>query len=401
MRVATLLVLLPLTLQFGCFLQSKKQSASAPPGGSQLLLRDRVLIDRVGNGNAARLQFETAQPALCEFSYTPQTTGVPDPNQPPVTSQCSSPETPRTQFVEKIANLRTDLLYRITITAWATGSDKSHGDSIVVDEQPTGQGTATDQHTTNGAVNGGDLGVPSTYETLFIARLDLPLKSAEVYRTALGEASSPAKIKEKFVRQTGCQKGSIPFESAFRTAAPDLQLTNLATKDLATAAGKAHPDFPPRQLLTYSSINLSLDTWTILAQLNGTDLNIGVRPINSIANLEMESASTVAFDPPSLSKVSDPLKIDPSKPLKISWTVTGNLLDSAYLSVQIGRPGYVKAIYCIFPAADRTGSFDPALLQSLDDGTYVIAAELSTNQLVAKYSFVVATADWRMGRITK
>ena len=153
--------------------------------------------------------------------------------------------------------------------------------------------------------------------------------------------------------------------------------------------------------MTYPSLNEGAEKWTLSYQLNNKDISVPVRPLSRILNMEMESTEIINFDAPQLAEAVDPLKIDPTKPLKISWTTANNLLELSYVTVQIGRPDYDKSIYCVFPADKRSGEVEPKLLQGLDEGKHVLLAELSSNQVWVKDGWLVTTYDWRSGRIEK
>lgn len=374
-----------------CFLKPKKKKAVRNLGGaSGLIITSEndvraIFLDRIGNGDTARLQFKTSQPAFCELAFYTQDPTIEPKKDAPKVQACLGNDA-RLEFVEKLEGLRTDVLYEIAITAWTAGSDKAHGETITVRESATTPG-----------VDGDDDG---KIKELMVARFNIPLMVAEVHRHTLAEAGSMSAIRAKLAREAGCRVG-VPTDAApFRDANPDVGIKGLLTRDFAAGSATAHPDQPGRLQLTFPSLNDGPDKWTLLYQLGDKDVSVPARPMARILNMEMESAAITAFDKPQLLEAEDPLVIDKTRPLKFAWT-TGNLLDQTYLTVTIGRPDDDHAVYCVFPAEKKSGVIEPALLEQLNDGRHVVLAELNTNQMWAKDGWLVSVYDWRAGRIEK
>lgn len=370
-----------------CFLMPKKKSAKKVGGISGLIITSEnnvsaILLDRIGDGDTARLQFKTIRPALCELAFYSQDPTVEPKREAPKVQACSSTEA-RTEIVEQILGLRTDVLYDVIITAWDKGSDKSHGETITVRESAS-TGTQSD----------------GKIKDLMVARFNIPLMVAEVHRNTLPEALLLSTIKSKIARSIGCRIGVPADDAPFRDANSDPGIKGLATRDFASGAAISHPDQAGREQLVFSSLNDGLDKWTLLYQQGTKDVSVPARPMSRILNMEMESADIIAFGPPQLMEAEDPLVIDPTKPLKFAWT-TGNLLEQSYVTITVGRPDDDKAIYCVFQAEKKSGVIEPAMLEQLDSGRQVVLAELNTNQLWAKDGWLVSVYDWRAGRIEK
>ena len=378
-----------LLAQGGCFLKPKKKSGSAAIGDNDALIdRTSIVMDRIGDGDAARLQFTTVRDSTCQMAYWSQDPDVQPTKDNPTVVPCSSPGTFRSTFTEQITGLATDSLYFVLITAWTAGSDVIHGDVVTVRETPSTGTTSTD-------------GAADVFSQLMVARFDLPLLTAEIHRNILTAPADIPTIKGQLTRQIGCTQGVPAKDAGFRDAAKDVGITNLATQDLAAGTAAPSIDYPERLQITYGSLNNGIDKWTLLYQAKGKDFLIPATPISRILNMDMESAQILNFDAPQLATAPDPLKIDVTKPLKLAWTTTGNLLDLSYLSVQIGRPDYEKGIYCIWPANKFTGVIDAKYLANLDDGTHVVLAELASNEIWAKDGWLITTYDWRSGQIEK
>src|SRR5690606_19848901 len=102
-----------------------------------------------------------------------------------------------------------------------------------------------------------------------------------------------------------------------------------------------------------------------------------------------------------LAEAADPLKVDPTKPLKLNWTTGSSLLENTYITVQIGRGDNPKSVYCAFSAAKRTADIPADVIEKLDDGRHVVHVEMIANQIWLRDSWVITTHDWRSGRIEK
>lgn len=373
-----------------CFLFPEKKDGKKGSGASTgLIIREGIYFDRLGDGDTARLQFKTTRPAVCELSfYSREAGGTPTKEKPEVIS-CSGQDRARQEFTEQLTGLRADTLYDVVISAWELSNGKAKSESVLVRESSGNP---------NAVATGGK---SELFKELFVARFDLPLRTAEVHRTVLESPIDVAGIKSRLTRKVGCQQGAPPPPAAFREAHKDLSLTNLATRDLASGTAQPHPNSPGRVQLTYGSLNDGVDKWTLLYQLNGKDVAVPIRPISRLINVEMESASVLSLDQGGLSSSPDTLKLDAKKPLKISWTTGSNLLELSYVAVQIGRPENDKLIYCLFPAVQRTASIDSKLLQTLEDGPHIVQVELASNQIWVKDGWLATLYDWRSAQIEK
>lgn len=390
MLVRALAIALILPLTSACFLKPKKKSGKKANAASSLIARDSIFMDRIGDGDSARLTFKTKIAAQCAMAfYSQDQNGTPTKDQPTVVP-CAQGDA-RTEFVEELKGLQTDTLYYVLLTAWEGGSTKEHGDLVTIKETPNSSSVITPGGEGDGL-----------FRDLMVARLDIPLGVAEVHRHAFDQPTDAASIKTKLNRTIGCQQGVPTKDAPFRDAAKDIVIQNLATRDFAAGNAAAHPDYPGRLQLTYPSVNEGVQRWTFLYTLNGKDILVPIRPIRTIVNMEMESGDAIMnFDKPQLADAVDPLKIDPTKVLKFSWTTENQPQETAYVTVQIGRPDYDKSIYCIFPADKLSGEVDAKLLQNLDDGKQVVLAEMASNQLWVKDGWLVTVYDWRSGRIEK
>ncbi|MBM4251042.1 MAG: hypothetical protein FJ146_03650 [Deltaproteobacteria bacterium] len=351
-------------------------------------MSNSVFLDRTGNGDTAKIQFKTSADALCKLAIYAQ-----DPSRTPTESaptmiRCSSPNEPRQAFVESISGLRQDTLYYVNIFSWLP-SQKEGGATVLRVRE-----TADVPSMVVGDPNG-------SMKSLMIARLDVPLKAAEIFRHQPTEAFVASTVKTQIMQPMGCHQGLPQLQNNFRHPDPNVAIQNLVTRDFAAANAKSHLEYGNRLQLSYGSVNVGMNRWTLLFQNGGTDVEVPVQPINQLLSVEVESKSIISLENPSLLTPVEVLAIDSSKPLKFSWTVGNTLLDPSYFIVQIGNLNNSGSLYCVFNANTGTAMIEPEMLQKLEDGSLDLQAKLITNQLKVKEGWLITITDWRMGRLTK
>lgn len=360
------------------------RSATQP----SLVLSNSVFMDRTGNGDTARIQFKTSSDALCKLAVYAQ-----DPSRTPTESaptmiRCSSPDEPRQAFVESLSGLRQDTLYYINIFTWLPS--QKEGGATVLRVRETADVPSMIVGDPNGPMN-----------SLMIARLDVPLKTAEVFRHQPTETFVASTVKTQIMQPMGCHQGLPQLQNNLRIPDPNVAIQNLVTRDFAAANAKSHPEYGNRLQLSYGSVNVGMNRWTLLFQSGGAEIEVPVQPVNQLLSVEVESKSIISLENSSLLAPTEVLSIDSSKPLKFSWTVGNTLLDPSYFIVQIGNLNDSGSLYCVFNANTGTATIAPELLQKLDDGSLDLQAKLITNQLKVKEGWLITITDWRMGRLTK
>ena len=387
-QIGTLLALGFLSgLMSGCLLSTKKSTRSR--GASELIVRDSIYLDRIADGAAGRLQFKTSRSAVCEIAFYSQEPNVAPTKEKPVTVPCSGEDKPRQEFTERIENLASNTLYFVVISAWDPGAGKKAADVVTVREG-AGNPSPGNPGSQDGAVR-----------NIFVGRIDLPLKVAEVHKHTLAKPASLSDLKRALVRNEGCQVSVPNAPAPFREPTTDLGIANLASRDIATGSATQHKDYPQRVSLLFPSLNIGMDKWSIFYQENGRDVLIPARPIATFASVVMTSNQSYNFETPQLNEATDPFKIDPNQPLRFAWTSNSQLTTSTYVTVQIGRSNNQKSIYCLFAAEKRAGTIDPQLLVGLAPDKYVISVELVSNILIAKENWLVTSYDWRSARLEK
>lgn len=395
---------------YGCFLMPTKTHSKRAGVASGLLNRGSIYMDRIDDGTVARIQFTTSRRAFCQLSYFPQDKSGKPSREESKQIECSSPDKPRTEFTEVINDLQTDKLYFVVIAVWEPGGSKAKAERVTVQETAGFQGPKAQKDSTDPAQAGGD--TPTTpseddpeeskVKEVWMARMNIPLRIAEVHKHNLPEPLSSVALQQRLTLPVGC-KNEVPDtkNSPFLEATKDIEIQGLTSQDFAAASALPHPDAEGRQLLNFASINDGLDKWTLLYKFMAKDYRIPVRPISQISSMEMESTDIETLEDAQLLDSVDPLKIDSAKPLKLKWTISPSVVESSLMTIQIGRSGEDNAIFCVFQAKDGSASIDSKFLQGLDDGRHVILAELISNQILLNEKWIVSTHDWRSGRLEK
>lgn len=397
-----------------CFLMPREKTAKKIGAKSRILNRNSIYFDRVGDGKSARIRFKTNRPANCELSFYSQTEGGTPNRKKPGRKKCSNSETDQTSFEEKITDLSTEHLYFVVLKIWDAKNKKEKPEVVTVKEAGGNSGgnpaetvdepnpSSDGDDNPNTVIDPAPIPIEDKLSELFVARFNIPLRMAEVHKHKLQKPLSLSELKQQLTLGSGCREGfpdskSLPFREAVNT----LDLEGLTTQDFAAATAQPHPTAPGRLQLQFNGLNEGLDKWTFLYKLGGQDFNVPVRPISRIVSMDMESDDITTVESTQLTDAVDPLKINPSKPLKFKWTTGSSLSELTFMTIQISRAEDPKAIYCVFPAEQRSGTVDPKFLKELDDGRHVVLAQLTTSQVWFKYNWIISTYDWRSSRIEK
>ena len=317
---------------------------------------------------------------------------------------CSSADKPRIEFTERLNNLQADQLYFVIIRVWESGSSRAKIEQVTVQETPNSRDPKAGANPSPDGDDQDDAGAldEPKLDQFFMARMNIPLRAAEFHKHVPPEPIPLSTLQKNLSLSPGCRSGiPDPQSMAYLEAAKEFDPQGLTSQDLGAATAKPHPDAPGRQLMTFASLNVGVDKWTLLYKLSGKDFRIPVRSMSRILSIEMESADIKILEDAQLAEAVDPLKLDLTKPLKLKWTADSNLGELSSLTVQIGRSGDENSVFCVFPAASRSGLIEQKYLQGLNDGRHVIIAELTSHQIWMKYGWVVSTHDWRSGRLEK
>lgn len=374
----------------GCFLKPKKKSGkNSGVSGVNLIDKASIFMDRVGDGDSALVQFKTLRPAKCQLEFYSQDASS-QTKEAPGTAPCENPADGKSEFAEKIPGLKTDALYYVVLVVFDPSSDASNAQRLTIKETPN-----TD------TIIPGDTDTDIKFASINVARLNVPLRTAEFHRHKFDTPIDVVGLKASIAVADGCATGVPAGGHPLSTSNTPMPIDNLATRDFAAGTSGRHPEYPDRLQISYGGVNELMEKWTLLYSEGDKDHLIVARPVSRILNMEMQSDTAMAFGEAQLAEAADPLKIDPKKPLKLNWTTGSTLLENTYITVQIGRSDSPKSVYCSFAASKRTAEVPANFLEGLDDGRHVILIEMAANQIWLRDSWIITTYDWRSGRIEK
>ena len=362
--------------QYGCtnFRKSSKRNAS----GSGFIDRNSVTITRTQTRSSAVVEFKTTNDSLCSISFWPQNGDA----SKATDSNCSSP-TAQTAHSQIIKNLpKEDQTFRIR--AWTPDNLKQ--EELVINEAD---------------VKGDD---QITADSLVIARLDVPLRTAELHINNPDKALSAEELKNRLTPSPGCQKQPLNTMGDLSAATGNISLLQgISTRGFGAATAKQHPNFSDRLRLYYNILQFS-DRWEWFFDLNESSQSFAVRSAAQLLTAELNyDGNAFPLDAPKLLESETPISMT-GKELKARWT-TSNLPDIAYIGIQIGKTGQKNTFSCIFPASSGEGSIAKELVDQLTKDTYVVLLSLESAQIQTPKDngplWLLSASDWRSTRIIK
>jgi len=379
-------ILLSVATLCGCFLFPSKKSGKKK-GSAELIERESIYVDRVGDGTSAILKFRTTRPASCELNIYSQDENVEPKKDSPRQVACSA-TAPTQEFSEQLKDLRADVLYFIAISVWPEGSTRDFSTTLVVKEQPGGS-NATGEGQGDGK-----------FRSLVVARFNAPVRTAEIHRYSFPEPADMAQVRARIVRTEGCA-GKVPeLVGPFTEADPDIKLTNLETRGFAAGAAAAHPNFPERMRMYFNALQFGNPEWEWAYKTGDASHLLKSRSAARFTGVEVASNAKQVLGEAQLARGEDPLSIDASRPLRLSWQWE-NLPDLAWVTTQIGRSDDDKGVYCTFEAKRGTGEIPAPLLSALRSGRHRLVVQLDSTQLLATKGWLIRSVDWRSTRIDK
>lgn len=386
--------------QMGCFWEAKKKSSQKSANQSpELVIRDSIFFDRLGDRTSARISFKTKVKVLCEISFGPQDSLDSGNRNSP--RPCSSTQDSQLSMSDVITGLDPNKFYYVYLLA-KNSENQSEVDSITIRE-PGSPASPNEPSTQANNSPPGPFQPPGSTSTsdLFIGRIDLVLKSGEVFRHTMKPNLDSEQVRLQLKQNTGCFDQAPSKTHSFGIADANPIITQLATRDLGSATANTRQELPGILQLDYSSINEGVDKWTFMYRYQNKDQIFTSRPVIRFSKVLLLSEPPKDLDYPNLDDTSDPVKIDSRKDLQIQWSVPPQTPATSYVHVQIGRPTLQKSIYCVFQADQRRGIINSRFFSNLQQGSHVISVGLSTILFSPKERWITTTYDWRSGRIEK
>jgi hypothetical protein len=370
-------------LTSGCFLNKKKKGGD--DGESSLVDKKSIFLDRTGDGDTARLKFNTTKAVFCSLEIYSQEKDVEPTSKNPTKIECKDESEGKKEFVEKIDGLRTDMLYFVNVLLYTKKEQTKPTEKVTIKESGGGSGTVTED---------------GKYSELLVARLNQPLKTAEFHRHGFTEPVAAEVVRNKITRKTGCSMKIPADASPFATAETTMGINNFTTTDYGAGKVTKHEDATGRLKVAYDNLKTGIDRWSFLYDRDSKDVQIKALPGSYFHTVEVGSA---ALSDPELAELGDSetTSVDAGKPLVVTWTHERKTSSStpAYVIALVGVSGTDDSIRCIFDVNKKRGEIPSSLLKNLGNSEYDILVELETNQLWAKEGWLIAAYDWRYGRI--
>jgi hypothetical protein len=384
----------------GCFLDSKKKGGKKSGGqAAELILRDSIFFDRLGDRTTARISFKTKIKVLCDLSYGAQESSDKISRTPPRT--CNTPKDNPLEFTDTINDLDPNKFYYVFLTV-KNSDNPNEVDNITVREPgspPSANQPSTQANNSPSAQS--QQSNQNSISELFVGRIDLVLKAGEVFRHVPKTGLDSEQIRTQLKPTLGCFDQAPVKPIMFGAPDANPTITQLATRDLGNTNATTIPELPGILLLDYPNLNEGIDKWTFMYRHQNKDQIYSSRPIIRFSKVQIASETTYDLDYPNLDDTTDPIKIDQRKDLQIQWSVPPQTPATSYVHVQIGRPTLQKSVYCVFQADQRKGLINSRILGNIQQGSHVISAGLSTILFSPKDRWITITYDWRSGRIEK
>jgi len=353
------------------------------------LVRESIFLDRIGEGDSARLKFETTNAFYCSLEIYSQDADIVPKKANPRKVECDARDAATKEFVETIDELRTDTLYYVVIHLKKKADDEKPAESITIRES----GNASDSKDEDG-----------NYTQIYQARLNQPLKTAQFHKHVFAKPSSISEIKTQLTRKIGCG-ANIPTAAGVMSK-PDssIEFTALTTTNFGAGKATAHEEINGVLEIEYNALNKGIDRWSFLYSKDGNDFEMRALPGNIIENFEMISDDTYTFVDPKLedNEYENPLDALKSNDLKFAWETDRKLSSTipSYVVIKIGQANNGESIQCVFEAKTSKGTIPSSLMSQLSNGTYDVLVELETSQVWAKDGWLVVAYDWRQSKLS-
>ncbi len=371
----------------GCFLK-KKKSDNGGGSSSSIIKKSSIFFDRIGDGDSARLKFNTKKSVFCRLEIYSQEDGVAPTKDKPRQVACQEVNESTKEFVEQISDLRTDTLYYVKIHLLKKPDSSKSIEKVTVKES----GNASSAKDKSGK-----------YKEIFVARLNQPLKTAEFHRHVFKTPAESSSIRNSITKKIGCKSSISSSASPYSKADKDFKLTNLATTNYGSGKARPHDNAPGRQRIAYKALNTGIDRWSFLYDHDGKDYEVKALPGNIIETIELKSTETLTFGDPKLEDgEASALSVSPGQTLSLEWETDRKLSTTvpSYVTLKIGTAGSSNSISCIFDAKAGRGEVPGNLVSGLSNGTYDVLTELETSQIWAKDGWLVTAYDWRSAQIS-
>ncbi len=372
-------VVASLTLAASCNFATKKNYRKQKLPSESLFVTSSFLMERSSTPSDAIVRFKTLKPVMCELAYWRQNLGE-QPSPSEVKLKACSNTSPISDFTETITGLSVNELYFVKLTAWDSGSDRSKASSVIIKEQATSTSSVD----------------------AYYARINIPLKSLDIHRINGSKAISDL-VTAEVNRERKCIK-SIPSKNPppiFETK-PGVLLEGLVSKGVIEGTAEKNPSSSDRLTLNKPSSNFGSNL-DLSYRANGKSGSVALGNFANLTSAKAISDQTANFPEPQLTVAErEIISLNKDRSLRVEWSLN-NAENASYVGLQLGYPGQISSVHCVFDAKIGFGEVPASLLKDIPSGKHDIS--LSVFSYVNKsssdtsiFSWAAVFSDWRVAK---
>lgn len=380
--------LVGITAFFTLFCSCTKKEGKKKIAAYSIIDTKKIYFSRAYERDNGILTLEFLQAAKCKVEYWPESANQQNISSLTLTSKCAF-EDPQQKVTERLSNLNQSESYIFKISAW------------VQDGGPVEVYVAKE-----GSV---DPYQPMTepYGEIFVNRLDIPLKTAQIHRYSFTSQNEAIDFSKNLKRETGCTQDLEKIITYFKISepSPNIKLSKLSTRGLASANGENHPFNVDMQQLSYETLQFG-DKWEITYELANTSYRLLAPQLNYfesfvVTGLRSQELSAVNLQAPNVA-----VAVNPNASLSFSWRLSKNASNEQILLLFEAQKNKDNQILCVFDAKDGKGQLDfSGLSRSIQDNIN-LSVYLEQRLFIpveggSTHSWLIQAYDWRHAVLNK
>lgn len=350
----------------GCSLfESKKKSARS--GANSAIIQGEIALDRTPSGTAILIQFDTLFPAECMIHLRENTDG----SQEQPTTACTA-EQERSTFKELIENLSSSKTYTVTIKVWPR-SQPEKTETFVINES-----------------------LRELSDSPIYARIDLPLRAAEIGRLQDTSIQRFAEIFEERYADDGCKDSAPDLPNHLKYA--QLGMDRLVVRGYGSGSARSRSQRSETLFVEFGFLQAA-ERLTWFYRFLGNHSELISAPPELFTKLSVSSNGN-SMDLGQRQPWSQPSTVETnrSSPIVFEWDQPSQATHSN-LSVLIQHAD--KEWECISPKNSKRLSINVADLVR-DSSTKALDLYIELSSLETRISstkgvppWVIVTTDWR------
>ncbi len=342
----------------------------------------KIYFSRTYERDTGILTLEFLQSAKCKVEYWPANATPTDITSLTVTSKCAF-EAPQKKVTERLSNLNTRDSYIFKISAWLQ-------DGGPVEVYSAKEGSVDPYQPTT-----------EPYGEIFVNRLDIPLKTAQIHRYAFTSPEEGITFSKNLKRETGCTKDTDKIISYFKTSepSPTIKLSKLSTRGLASANGANHPFNVDMQQLTFETLQFG-DKWEITYELGNTSYRLLAPQLNYFENFVVTGLRSQELGPVNLQAPSTAIALNSNSSLGFSWKLSKVGSNEQVLMLFEAQKDKSHQVLCVFDAKEGKGQLDFSGLSKDIAGNINLSIYLEQRLFIpveggSSHSWLIQAYDWR------